>query len=101
MPAHTPEEIHDLIAAAFNEGDLDAFVALHEDGAATLVPPDGRRATGHSEIRAALEPIFALRPTARIEVLGKLQTHELAVTHARVHVAAAAAAFEGCGRGTR
>jgi ketosteroid isomerase-like protein len=34
MPASTPEEIHAQIAAAFNSGDLDAFVALHEEDAA-------------------------------------------------------------------
>ena len=86
MPASSPEEIHALIAAAFNTGDLDAFVALHEDGAATLVPPDGRRVSGHDAIRAALEPIFALRPTATIEVVGKLQADGLALTHARLNV---------------
>ena len=86
MPASSPEEIHALIAAAFNAGDLDAFVALHEDGAATLVPPEGRRVSGHDAIRAALAPIFALRPTATIEVVGKLQADGLALTHARLNV---------------
>jgi uncharacterized protein (TIGR02246 family) len=86
MPARSPEEIHALIAAAFESGDLDAFVDLHEKDAVSIVPPDGRRVSGHAEIRAALAPIIARRPQARIEVLAKLQTDGLALTHARVHV---------------
>ena len=88
MPAHSPEEIHALIAAAFNAGDLDAFLELHEEHAATIVPPEGRRVSGRDAIRAAVEPIFALGPSARIEVVGKLQADGLALTHARVNVVA-------------
>ena len=64
MPAHSPEEIHALVAAAFNAGDLDAFLELHEEDAAAIVPPDGRRVSGRDAIRAAVQPIFALRPQA-------------------------------------
>jgi hypothetical protein len=46
MPARSPEEIHALIAAAFESGDLDAFVDLHEKDAVSIVPPDGRRVSG-------------------------------------------------------
>ena len=88
MPARTPEEIHALIAAAFNDADLDAFIELHEHEAATIVPPDGRRVSGRDAIRSALEPMFALGPRARIDVVGKLQADDLALTHARVNVIA-------------
>ena len=84
----SPEEIHVLIAAALNAGDLDAFVALHEEGATTLVPPDGQPVSGREAIRAALAPMFALRPSARIEVVGKLEADGLALTHARLNVVA-------------
>jgi uncharacterized protein (TIGR02246 family) len=102
MPARSPEEIHALIAAAFESGDLDAFVDLHEHDAVSVVPPDGRRVSGHAEIRAALGPLFARRPEARIEVLDKLQTDGLALTHARVHVVTIDAdeRLEISGRGT-
>lgn len=59
MPAKTPEEIHALIEAAFNAGDLDAFVELHEPDAVSVVPPTGEVARGKDQIRAALEPILA------------------------------------------
>lgn len=83
MPAKTPEEIHTLIEAAFNTGDRDAFAQLHEDDATAVVPPAGRRVTGRAEIRAAVEPTFALAPSARIEVVDKVEGNGLALTHAR------------------
>ncbi len=84
MGANTPEEIHLLIAAAFDAGDLDAFLDLHEPDAASVVPPGGAVARGKAEIRAALEPIFAQSPKVEIEVVGKLEAEGLALTHARV-----------------
>ena len=33
MPARAPEELDVLIQQAFNQGDLDAVVALYEPGA--------------------------------------------------------------------
>jgi ketosteroid isomerase-like protein len=52
MPAHSPEEIHALIAAAVNAGDLDASAELHEDAATVIVPPDGRGPTGTGRWRS-------------------------------------------------
>jgi uncharacterized protein (TIGR02246 family) len=83
MPARTPEEIQALIAAAFNAGDLDAFLQLHEEDATVVVPPDGDRVSGREAIRAAVQPTFALRPTIRNEVVDKLQGDGLALIHAR------------------
>jgi uncharacterized protein (TIGR02246 family) len=83
MPAHNPEEIHALIAAAFNAGDRDAFAQLYEQDATLLVPPEGRRVRGRDAIRAAVEPTFALRPSFRSEVVEKLQADSLALTHGR------------------
>ena len=90
MPAQSPEEIHTLLAAAVNAGDLDAFVALHEPDATVIVPPDGRRVSGKDAIRAAVRPIFDRRPSAEIELVDKLQSGDLALTFARVEVFGAA-----------
>jgi uncharacterized protein (TIGR02246 family) len=83
MPARSPEETHALIAAALNAGDLDAFVEIYEEDAALIVPPEGQRVTGRDAIRAAVGPTFELSPSAHIEVVEKLQTDGLALTHAR------------------
>lgn len=83
MPAHAPEELHALLEAAFNAGDLDAFVELHDDDATASVPPEGKRVSGKDALRTALTPMFALQPKARIEVTGKLEGATLALTHAR------------------
>lgn len=83
MPARSPEEIHALIAAALTDGDEDAFAALHEPTATIVVPPDGRHVTGAAAIRAAIEPVLALRPVMRIEVVDKIESDGLALTHGR------------------
>ncbi len=59
MLATRPEQIHDLFGAAFNRGDLEALMALYEDGA-TLVPEPGQSARGAGEIREALRAYLAL-----------------------------------------
>jgi uncharacterized protein (TIGR02246 family) len=81
MSARNPEEIHSLIAAALNDGDADAFAALHEPTATVVVPPEGRRVTGRDAIHAAIAPVLALRPVMRIEIVDKLQTDGLALTY--------------------
>jgi ketosteroid isomerase-like protein len=84
MPAQSPEDIHALLAAAVNAGDVDAFVDLHEPDA------DGHRATRRSpRQRQSCNPgrdSARLRPTAEIELVDKLQSGDLALTFARVKV---------------
>jgi uncharacterized protein (TIGR02246 family) len=83
MSARSPEDTHALIAAAFNAGDLDEFLEIYEENATVIAPPEGRRVTGRDAIRSAVAPTFALAPSASIEVVEKLQTDGLALTHAR------------------
>ena len=80
--ADTPEAVHAVIEDAFNRGDVDAFMAIHEADATVAVPADGRQVHGLDAIRAATAPIFALRPRVTITVHRKLQTDDLAVTRA-------------------
>ncbi len=103
MPAHSPEEVHSLIAAAVDAADLDAFADLYEDDAMLVVPPEGRRVSGRRAIRDALRPTLALgEPSARIDVVGKLQADGLALTHARWRIAGTDGGerVEMSGRGT-
>jgi uncharacterized protein (TIGR02246 family) len=83
MSAQSPEAVHALLEAAFNAGDLDAFMEIYDDDATLIVPPEGQRVSGRDAIRAAVQPTLALRPSAQIEVVEKLQADGLALTHAR------------------
>ena len=83
MPARSPEEIHALLAATFNERDLDAYARNYEENAAMILPPEGNRASGRDAIRAAVEATFELRPSLQIDVVETLQADGLALTHAR------------------
>lgn len=53
-----PEDAHRLFEEHFNNGDLDALVALYEDGAA-FVPQPGSVVTGKEAIREALQGFLA------------------------------------------
>ena len=79
--ASTPEVLHAIIVDAFNRGDVDAFLAAHED-ASVVVPPDGTYAHGLDEIRAATAPIISLRPHMTSVAYKTLRSNELALTHA-------------------
>jgi uncharacterized protein (TIGR02246 family) len=79
----SPRDIHARLEAAFNSGDIDAFVDTFEEDASMIVPPTGERVSGKAAIRAALEPTFALQPIASIVVTGELEADGLALTHAQ------------------
>jgi uncharacterized protein (TIGR02246 family) len=81
MAARNPVDVHVQLAAALNAGDRDAFADLHEDGATVVVPTRDGHVTGRQEILAAMEPLFAMRPHVDIEVVGKLESDGLALTH--------------------
>jgi uncharacterized protein (TIGR02246 family) len=102
MTARAPEELHALVEAALNARDIDAYVDLYQEDAALIVPPDGGQATGKDEIRAAVDRTLALEPQARLEVVGKLETAGLALTHGRWTLAGTGedGPFEMSGRGT-
>jgi uncharacterized protein (TIGR02246 family) len=102
MPAQSPEAVHALLEAAFNAGDLDAFMEIYDDDATLIVPPEGQRVSGRDAIRAAVQPTLALRPSAHIEVVEKLQSDGLALTHARWSIVATddGERVEMSGRGT-
>jgi uncharacterized protein (TIGR02246 family) len=99
----TPEGLHAAIEDAFGRGDLDRFLALHTTDATVVPPPTGRAVHGIDAIRAAVAPIVALRPRLTSTVLGKVESDDIALTHARWELAGTGpdgAAFEQRGRGT-
>ena len=83
MVIQDPEEIHSMLAKAFNQRDLDAYIELYEQDATMIVPPEGQRARGRAEVRAAVEATFALKPDLRIDVVETLRTDGVALSHAR------------------
>jgi uncharacterized protein (TIGR02246 family) len=87
MTAQTPEQTHAAIEAAFNAGDIEAFVAAYEPDATLIAPPEGQVAQGRDQIREAVRSSFELRPRAEIRVLQKLESDGLALTraHWRLH----------------
>lgn len=83
MAAHTPEEVHDVLMAAFTAGDVEAFVDTYEEDATLVVPPDEELVHGRDEIRRAVAPTFALKPRGEVTVLKTVESDGLALTQAR------------------
>jgi uncharacterized protein (TIGR02246 family) len=89
MPATRPEELDRLFAQALNAGDLEALLALYEPDAALAAQP-GQVVTGTQSIRGALQALMAMKPTlTMLEAKTVVQTHEIALTSARWHLAGA------------
>src|SRR5687767_4557906 len=103
MPAQRPEDIPGMIAAAFNEGGPDDLVALYEPDAVLVVPSSGEQVHGLDAITARAHAMFDHITAARIDVVAKVQSDGLAMTHADWSLTEAAAdgpGSETSGRGT-
>jgi uncharacterized protein (TIGR02246 family) len=60
MTASTPEEVHRLWTQAFDEGDVDALVALYEPSATLVFQPGEEPARGTEAIREALDGFLSM-----------------------------------------
>ena len=75
MPARTPGECDRLFEEHVNAGDVEAVVALYEEGG-SLVQHDGGVATGHSAIRGVIARLVAMQPKLRNDVVRVVQAGE-------------------------
>ena len=81
MAAHKPQEIHALFRDAFNRRDVDALVALYEDGA-VLATGSGNW-VGRESIGEAYQRLLAGGGRMELETLAVLESGDgLAVLHA-------------------
>jgi ketosteroid isomerase-like protein len=76
-----------VLQDAINRGDIDALMAIYEVDATLLVPPGGRSAHGHDQIRALMAPVLAARPHMASTVAKTLVGDGWALTHTRWEVA--------------
>ena len=75
-----------MLRDAFNDGDIHALVAVYEKDATLLVPPGGRSAHGHDEIRLMMAPVLAARPRMTSTADEILVGDGWALTHTRWEV---------------
>ena len=62
MAIQRPEDIHHLFSSAFNEGNVDAIIALYEPEG-VLIPQPGKVTRGHTAIRHSLTQKSSARST--------------------------------------
>ena len=77
MPATEPEQMHGLFEQAFNDGDIDALMALYEPDAA-LVPQPGALAEGAAAIRESLRWFLDRRGTITLDTKLVVRVGDLA-----------------------
>ena len=82
MSARTPQELDALIQQAFNQGDLDAVMALYEPGA-VFSNQQGELRSGSDAIRQEMAPFTAMKPDLKIEVTKVITAGEIAVMYSR------------------
>ena len=80
MSANWPEEIHGAFSKAFNDGDLDALMALYEPEA-SLAPAPGEVVTGTAAIRNALAGFLALNGQMVITTTRVVTADDVALLH--------------------
>ncbi len=67
MRAGTPQEVHRFWARAYNQGDVDALMALYEPSAALVFQPGEEPARGTEAIREALNGFLGGKPKIDLE----------------------------------
>ncbi len=75
MRARTPGHCDRLFEEHVNAGEVEAVVALYEEGG-SLVRHDGGVATGHAAIRGVIARLVAIQPTLRNDVVRVIQAGE-------------------------
>lgn len=80
--AQTPQQLHQELARAYGERDLDRLAALFETDA-TLVPQPGAFARGSEEIRAALSGFLQIGGVMAVETVEVVPAGDCALTRTR------------------
>ena len=75
MPARTPGDCDRLFEEHVNAGDVEAVVALYEEGG-SLIQRDGGVATGHSAIRGVITRLVAIQPKLRNNAVKVIEAGE-------------------------
>lgn len=99
LRAKSPQALVEKLAEAINNGEMDAYLALHEPEA-TLVWPGGLPATGYHAIREKMAPLLALKSTAVIHETRVVQAAGVALIYCTAHFQASARGSAACERAT-
>jgi ketosteroid isomerase-like protein len=82
MAARTPAECHQLLAAAFTAGEVQAIMRLYEPGGVMITLPD-REAVGRAAFPGLLQDLLAMKPPMQVETLSAIQVGDLALLRSR------------------
>ncbi len=83
QPAMSPEAIVDAQLAAYNRGDLEAFLGFYADDAVLAKHPDQVTETGKAQMRARYQRRFS-DPNVRAEILKRIVFGRFVIDHERI-----------------
>jgi ketosteroid isomerase-like protein len=75
-------KLHAALEDVFRRGDLEAYLALHEDDATVVIPPEGTAFHGRDTIRAAMTGMLGRPQNLTSTVRKELVSGDLALTRA-------------------
>ena len=78
MPAHSPDQVHELFAEYFSAGDLESLMSLYEPDA-TMVQRSGPPLNGLAAIRGNLAGFLALKGQMILTVARMIQSDDIAL----------------------
>ena len=80
----TPSEVIDRQLDAYNERDLDAFVACYAPDAMVVQPDGSTLASGQEQIRERYGDLFAASPELRAEILNRIEVGAVVIDEEHV-----------------
>lgn len=73
-PFPSPEDAENAFYEALEKGDLEAMMAVWaEDEEVVCIHPGGQRLTGHLQVRASWQTIFASAPRLSIQITERVR----------------------------
>jgi hypothetical protein len=80
----TASEVVDRQLDAYNQRDLDAFVACYAPDATVMQPSGSMLASGHQEIRERYGELLAGSPSLRAVILNRIEVGTVVIDDERV-----------------
>jgi uncharacterized protein (TIGR02246 family) len=80
MPAHTPEDLHQLFADGINAGDAHAVAELFEDDAILVSTPE-HLVRGKAAILDGLVNFVSIRPTLKLNAARVVRNGDIALLY--------------------
>jgi len=81
MSVETTRQLHPTWEKAFNDGEIEALVALYEPEATLIPQPGSSPVTGHAAIREALGQLLGLKAQIQLRTAAVVESGDIALIY--------------------